>query len=403
MMPRILPLLTLAGLLVAGCANSHMDLRIESPYRAPSTLEKGQILHAATGRLLTKAELLDYLARYPIVYVGETHDSVDDHAVELEILKGLLERLPAGVALGLEMLRRPSQPEADAYIRGEMQEKDFHRVWQRNWGNTFLYYREILRYSRDQGVPLVALNAAADLKEAVRQGLDHLEPAISTRLPEMDLDDPYHQALIKSIFGGHIKGPSQVETFYRIQVLWDETMAQTAAAYLTSPAGRDKHLLIFAGGNHVRYGLGIPRRLFRRLPLPYVIVEPYAVEIPEKKRKELMQVDLPELPMRSADIYWAVGYEDLEAQRVRLGVQIEQAKGNGTRVLSIAPGSPAAKAGIKVGDVIVAVDGEPIGEVFDLTYQVGLHKPGDTGKVEVVRNGQRLTLEVLYEVVRHGQ
>jgi hypothetical protein len=234
------------------------------------------------------------------------------------------------------------------------------------------------------------------------KGLDGLEPAMATRLPEMDLDDPYHRALIAGVYGGHVKVSNQ-ETFYRIQVLWDETMAQTAAAYLTSPEGQDMRLVVFAGDGHVRYGLGIPRRLFRRVPLSYAIVIPYAVELPEKKRVALMEVDLPELPLRPADVYWAVGYEDLEAQRVRLGVHLEPADEGGTRVLKVIPGSPAAKAGIEVGDVIVAVDGMTIGETFDLTYQVGLHQPGDTGEVEVVRNGQRLTLAVTYEMAHHHQ
>jgi uncharacterized iron-regulated protein len=400
----------LVGFSLVGCMTDHMtnhlmtNQRIESPYRDPTSLAKGQILHVATGRLLTKAELIEYLTYYPVVYVGESHDSVDDHAVQLEILKGLAERFPGRVAVGMEMLRRPSQAEVDAYIRGDMGEKDFLRVWHRNWSDTFAYYRDILHYARQHRVPILALNAAKDLRIAISEkGPDNLDPAMAARLPDMDLDDPYHRTVIESIFAEHTKVTEHVEAFYRSQVLWDETMAQTAADYLTSLAGRDKHLLVFAGGYHVRYGFGIPRRLFRRVPLPYAIVDPYAVEVPEDKLEALMDVELPDLPMRAADIYWAVGYEDLEAQRIRLGIRIESAAAGGVRVLQVVPGSSAAKAGIEVGDVIVAVDGVSIGETFDLTYQIGLHRPGDTGQVEVLRNGQRLALPVTYEAARHGQ
>jgi hypothetical protein len=205
------------------------------------------------------------------------------------------------------------------------------------------------------------------------------------------------------MFGGHQAGPGVEEGFLRVQMLWDETMAQTAAEYLQG-AGRGKRLLVLAGGNHVRYGFGIPRRLFRRLPLAYAIVDTYAVEVPEDKRETFMDVELPKLPLRAADVYWATGYEDLEGERVMLGVQIaDVGGGGGVRVKGVVPDSPAAKAGLEKDDVIVAVDGQPVAEVFDLTYQVGLHKPGDTGPLEVLRGEQRLTFQVAYDVLKHGR
>ena len=89
-------------------------------------------------------------------------------------------------------------------------------------------------------------------------------------------------------------------------------MAQTAAEYLESPEGQGKQLVVLAGGHHVRYGYGIPRRLFRRVPLPFVIVLPVAVEIPENKQDRMMDVEAPALPMPPGDFLWAVGYTDLE-------------------------------------------------------------------------------------------
>jgi membrane-associated protease RseP (regulator of RpoE activity) len=190
--------------------------------------------------------------------------------------------------------------------------------------------------------------------------------------------------------------------FLRIQTLWDETMADTAARALTAGPDAPSRLVVMAGANHVRYGFGIPRRLFRRVPLPYVVLTPYPVEIPESKRDRLMDVDLPDLPLRVADFYWGVGYADLEGDRVMLGVRTEAADGGGVRVIGVTPESPAAGAGIEAGDVIVAVDGEKIETLYDLTYQVGLHKPGDRGPVVVKRNGEEKTLEVTYDVAEHG-
>ncbi len=404
MRSRSLLLLALPLFPLVACATTKESVGVESAYVDPRTLQLGQILHLATGRLLSESEALDYVSGFPVVYVGESHDSADDHAVQLRVLKAVEERFPGRVALGLEMLQRPFQPEADAFVRGEMSEKDFQRVWLKNWSD-FFYYRDILLFVREKRIPLIALNADPAMRRAVRENpVPGLAPGGSKDLPEMDVQDRYHRAYVEAILGGHMKEVQDPEAFYRIQVLWDETMAQTAAEYLKSPAGKGRHLVVFAGGAHVRYGFGVPRRLFRRLPVPFVIVEPYVnqsiVAVPKDK---LMDVDVPNPPLRPADLYWSVSYRDLRDQQVKLGVLIEDAGGSGTRVTGVLAGSPGQQAGLVKGDVIVSVDGTEVKEAFDLSYQVSLHKPGDKGTIEVLRAGQRFRLPVAYDVIKHGQ
>ncbi len=401
--PSLLPLAP-PLLLLVGCAATQENLRVESAYVDPRTLQLGQILHLATGRFLAEPEALDYLARFPVVYIGESHDSVDDHTVQLTVLKAMEERFPGQVALGLEMLQRPFQAEANAFARGQMSEKDFQRIWQKNWSD-FLYYRDILLFVRERRIPLIALNADKTMRQAVREHpVAALAPEAAKDLPEMDFQDPYHRAYAEAIFGGHMKGAQDPDAFYRVQVLWDETMAQTAAEYLKSPEGQGRRLVVLAGGNHVRYGFGIPRRLFRRVPLPFVIVEPYVnhsiVEVPKEKQ---MDVDAPMLPLRPADIYWSVNYRDLRDQRVKLGILIEDSDGTGVRVTGVLPDGPGHKAGLLKGDLIVSVDGTEVKEAFDLTYQVGLHKAGDKGTIEVLRMGERRRVPVTYDVIKHGK
>jgi membrane-associated protease RseP (regulator of RpoE activity) len=279
------------------------------------------------------------------------------------------------------------------------------KVWEESWGaSTFAYYREILRLAREKEIPVLALNASRALRDAVREkGFDGLDPEDAERLPEVDVEDPYHRAFLEGMFAGHERGTGRSRAFQQVQVLWEETMAQTAAEYLASGEASGKRLVIIAGGNHVRYGFGIPRRLFRRLPLPYAIVKTYIAEISEAKRDTLMDVEFPALPMRPADIYWAVSYRDLEGDRVKLGILIERAEEGGVRVMGVMPGSPADAAGLEKGDVIVSAGGEAVREILDLTSKVGDYEPGDTGPVEVLRGEERLTFEVTYDVLRHGR
>ncbi|NIQ97715.1 MAG: PDZ domain-containing protein, partial [Desulfuromonadales bacterium] len=89
--------------------------------------------------------------------------------------------------------------------------------------------------------------------------------------------------------------------------------------------------------------------------------------------------------MRPADVYWAIGYHDLEGDRVKLGVLIEPAEEGGVRVIGVIPGSPAEAAGFQKGDRIVSAGGNIVRNVIDLTQKVNEYEAGDTGTLEVIR------------------
>ncbi|MEJ2378654.1 MAG: Do family serine endopeptidase, partial [Pseudolabrys sp.] len=58
------------------------------------------------------------------------------------------------------------------------------------------------------------------------------------------------------------------------------------------------------------------------------------------------------------------------------------------------PDSPAAKAGIKSGDVITAVNGKPVKDSRDLARTIGMMAPGSKVKVAFVHDGKKKTVEV---------
>jgi serine protease Do len=68
--------------------------------------------------------------------------------------------------------------------------------------------------------------------------------------------------------------------------------------------------------------------------------------------------------------------------RAQLGVMSEKTEsGKGAKVTSVTKGSAAEKIGLKLGDVILKIDNEEIGNSQSLRKTIGEHKPGD--KVEV--------------------
>jgi S1-C subfamily serine protease len=66
------------------------------------------------------------------------------------------------------------------------------------------------------------------------------------------------------------------------------------------------------------------------------------------------------------------------------------------------PGSPAERGGVQAQDIIVAIDGQRIATVGDLRRELFRKRPGDTVRVEVVRDGRRLTLTIVLTELRSG-
>jgi putative serine protease PepD len=83
-----------------------------------------------------------------------------------------------------------------------------------------------------------------------------------------------------------------------------------------------------------------------------------------------------------------------KAVHAYLGVQFQEAANGGAEVAQVVSGAPAAKAGLKQGDVIVQVGDAKIDQVDALAGVVDGHKPGDTVTVTYLRNGDRHSVEV---------
>jgi len=66
----------------------------------------------------------------------------------------------------------------------------------------------------------------------------------------------------------------------------------------------------------------------------------------------------------------------------------------GALVASVEDGSPASKAGVEPGDVIVSVNGKPVTNPRDLAIDVANVKPGETSSIDLLRDGAQKSLSV---------
>lgn len=86
--------------------------------------------------------------------------------------------------------------------------------------------------------------------------------------------------------------------------------------------------------------------------------------------------------------------------RARLGVQVQPMteelrehmgapRDRGILVARVAPGSAAEKAGLRVGDVVLSSDGEPVREPHDLVFAVASAPAGSQLVLELLREGKK--------------
>lgn len=67
---------------------------------------------------------------------------------------------------------------------------------------------------------------------------------------------------------------------------------------------------------------------------------------------------------------------------------------SGQQGLAVLAGSPADQAGIKVGDIVLSVNGEEVNPDQNLAYLISKYKPGDTVSLKINRDGKEIEVKV---------
>jgi uncharacterized iron-regulated protein len=308
-----------------------------------------------------------------VVFIGEIHTRYDHHLNQLEIIRRLHE-LDANLVIGVEYFQQPYQAEVDDYIAGRTSEDEFLRATQyfRTWGYDYRLYAPIFRYAREQHIAVRALNVPTALPSTVaRVGLGGVPERLREYLPrDIEPADAGYRARLRDVFEEHqaAANPEAFDHFVQAQLVWDEGMAESAAAYLEANPGMK--MVILAGAGHIAFGSGIPMRLERR------IHETYATVL---NSGETMEPNM-------ADYILLSKQQELPAAGV-LGVTLEQKKGE-CRIGSVNPAGAGGTAGLKKGDLLVAIDGQMIKTVPDVRLALWNKKPGERVDIKVLRKSR---------------
>ena len=222
------------------------------------------------------SEKINRLKRHDVIYLGENHARFKDHQAELEIITQL-DRARANsstkLAIGLEMFQRPFQPSLNRYLSGEISEAELREQteYDTRWGFDWEFYAPILRFARENKIPLIALNTPAEVTQKVAEtGLDSLKNGDFRYIPplaEIKLDDREYRQKMAEVYQAHVQNgqgnSSDRENFFAAQVLWDETMADAIARYYQEHP--QSQIVVLVGKAHVMDNYAIADRVNRRI------------------------------------------------------------------------------------------------------------------------------------------
>jgi len=408
--PRVLAAAVALGLVAAAAppargADESLHLPIGDPARrdreAPVVLDAITDTSLESGASLSPAELPPRLAGVRLLLVGEEHTVLDTHAVERRVVEEL-DRAGRRVAIGLEMFPYAEQAALDDWTAGRLSEDAFLQAshWYRNWGYNWGYYRDVFVYARDHRLRMFAVNAPREVVTAVRKkGFAGLTPEEAAHIPtQIDTKSADHMRLFRASFADasfHAgMSDEQWQAMLSAQCTWDATMAFHAVAPLRQDDDPKVIVVVLAGSGHVQYGMGIERQARQWYSGRIASVIPVAVADDKGQAVKSVRASY-------ASFVWGVPAEG-EPAYPELGVATRAAESadgqpggaTGLDVLDVEKDSPAARAGLKAGDRLVALDGAPLADREALARAMAAKRWGDVAVIGVRRGDETLTLTV---------
>jgi serine protease Do len=98
--------------------------------------------------------------------------------------------------------------------------------------------------------------------------------------------------------------------------------------------------------------------------------------------------------------YMGIGISDVTPEEAKF-FHVNDA--SGAVVTQVEPNSPAAKAGLKAGDVITELNGKAVSDAGELQVEVGQRQPGTTIRLKALRDGNSVDLPVTLEAMGKGE
>lgn len=404
---RVLPVrAAILGLAAALCgcgafaaAPPITDLPLGEPALAArhAPLALDAVTDTAKGEFITPAELARRLEGVRILFIGEEHTDLDAHRVQARVIEAL-HRAGRRVLIGLEMFPVTEPEMLERWREGLLTESGFVKLseWYENWGYPWAYYREIFLYARDNRLEMHGVNVPREVVSTMRtKGVDALAPEQRALLPaSIDAADEGFRRLFRASFESddalHAKlTDEQLEGMLRAQATWDAAMGWNAAQAVQKTNDPNAIIVVLIGTGHVSYGLGAERQIRGSFEGRIASLIPVHVKDGEGR-------DIRKVRASYADFVWGIP-EQKAPEFPSLGISLAGKLGKSpTKIIQVSKDSPAARAGLTAGDVLLEIDGRTVGAFAELRELTAGYRWGDVARVKLERDGKPLEVEVAF-------
>lgn len=236
----------LLSALLAGC-----QTQVEVKDRGSVHTKAGQIIKDSTGELISREQLVQELSQAPIVLLGEKHDNLEHHELQLWLVQAMEQRRKQG-ALVFEMLTTEQQAlieQVKQRIEQKQPPKDLATAldWSPGWD--WAQYKALVEHAFTSDVQVVAGNLSRSELMSIYRNPVRIEQGMAGAA---QVREQLHQ----HIFEAHCQKlpESQVPAMLAVQQQRDRHMAQMLLQ-------SEKPTVLVAGAYHARKDLGVPLHL----------------------------------------------------------------------------------------------------------------------------------------------
>jgi len=338
---------------------------------------------ASTNPINSFDQIIAELATKQVIYLGETHDSLADHLLQLRIIQALQDK-GLELTLAMEMFPVSSQKTLDNYVlEKSINESTFLRnshwfdVWRYDWR----LFRPIFNFCRSANIPVHGINVDREIVRTVFSSghTDDLSTEQQESIAQQrDLDLNGYVDRLRGVHSFHEQSPhgkgKGLAGFVQSQSIWDESMAENIVAILTEHPATT--VIVIAGSQHTRKDSGIPPRVQRRKNVSQAtVINLYADNAPED-------------PALEADFFFMARPSFL-LPKGKIGIMLSPEKDEDEieflRISDLSHAGKAEEAGILKDDTILSMNGEEVKNMEDIGIVMMNSRAGDMLEMIVKR------------------
>lgn len=230
---------------------------------------KNIIILKDTNKAISLEQLVSSISDYPIIFVGDHHDTIETH----KFFKLFLDELIAKnytIHLANEWFTPKHNHLLKLYTEDIINSEELKkkRLWHKEISTRWKLAEMIYETVKKSSGKLYGISMPKEMREKISlKSFEKMSPKEKSFYHSLDFNNSSHKSFVMPLFSTCCKNKPQKKiqsckiSMYRVQVAWDTYMAQESAKLASKVLKIEQNkLIIFAGTVHVKRDLGIPLR-----------------------------------------------------------------------------------------------------------------------------------------------